>query len=67
MEKLKLYFLVVRPIVTYACETWILKEKITYRLMIFENKILSKIFDLTYENGSWLIKTNQELDKITKY
>jgi hypothetical protein len=24
--KLKLYFPVIRPVVTYACETWILKE-----------------------------------------
>ena len=27
--KLKLYFSVIRPVVTYACETWILKETIT--------------------------------------
>ena len=26
--KLKLYFSVIRPVVTYACETWILKETI---------------------------------------
>ena len=65
--KLKLYFSVIRPVVTYACETWILKEKITNRLMVFERKILRKIFDPTYENGSWRIKTNQELDKIIKH
>jgi hypothetical protein len=33
--KLKLYFSVIIPIVTYACETWILKETITHRLMVF--------------------------------
>jgi hypothetical protein len=52
MAKLKLYFSVIRPIVTYACETWILKETITHRLMVFETKILRKIFGPTYENGS---------------
>jgi hypothetical protein len=26
--KLKLYYTVIRPIVTYSCETWILKETI---------------------------------------
>jgi hypothetical protein len=37
MAKLKLYS-VIRPIVTYACETWTLKETITHRLMVFEGK-----------------------------
>jgi len=36
--KLKLYFSVIRPVVTYACETWILKEIITNRLMVFKGK-----------------------------
>ena len=61
--KLKLYFSIIRPVVTYACETWILKETITNRLMVFERKI----FGTTYENGFWRIKTNQELDKIIKH
>ena len=64
--KLKLYFSVVRPVATYACEMWILKETITNRLMVFESYILRKIFGATYENGSWRIKTNQKLDKIIK-
>ena len=64
---MKLYFSVIRPVVTYACETWILKETITNRLMVFERKILRKIFGPTYENGSWRLKTNQELDKLIKH
>ena len=62
--KLKLYFSVIRPVVTYASETWIIEETITNRLMVFERKILRKIFSSTYENGSWRIKTNQELDTL---
>ena len=65
--KLKLYFSVIRAVVTYACETWILKETITNILMVFERKVLRKIFGPTYENGSWRIKTNQELDKLIKH
>jgi len=65
--KLKLYFSVIRPVVTYACETWILKETITNRLMVFERKILRKTFGPTYENGSWRIKTNEELEKLMKH
>jgi uncharacterized membrane protein len=58
------YFSVIRSIVTYACETWTLKETITHRIMVLERKIFRKIFGPTYENGFWLIKTNQELHKI---
>ena len=65
--KLKLFLSVIRPAVTCACETWILKETVTDRLMVFEKKILRKIFGPTYENGSWRIKTNQELDKIIQH
>ena len=35
--------------------------------MVLERKILRKIFDPTYEKGSWRIKINQELDKLTKH
>jgi len=35
--------------------------------MVFEGKILRKIFSPTYENGSWRIKTNQELGKLIKH
>jgi len=51
MAKLKLYCSVIRPVVTYACETWTLKETITNRLMVFETKVLRKIFVPENENG----------------
>jgi hypothetical protein len=35
--------------------------------MVFERKILRKIFGPTYENGFWRIKNNQKLDQIIKY
>jgi hypothetical protein len=57
---------VIRPVVTYACETWTRKETITNRLMLYERKVLRKIFGPTNENDFWRIKTNQELVKIIK-
>ena len=33
----------------------------------FERKILRKIFGPTHENGSWRIKSSEELDKLIKY
>ena len=66
-SKLKLYWTLIRPIVTYACETWVLKENIIQKLMIFERKILRKIFGPTKEvNSLWRIKTNEELDELIK-
>jgi len=54
-------------VVIFVCETWILKETIISRIMVFERNILRKIFGPTYENGSWRIKTNQELDKLIQH
>jgi hypothetical protein len=65
--KLKLYYSWIRPIVTYSCKTWILKETIINKLLVFERKILRKIFGPNNENGIWRIKTNQELDDIIKH
>ena len=56
------------PIVTCACETWALKETIKYKLMVFESKVLSKIFGPTKErDGTLRIKTNDELDKLLRH
>jgi len=44
--------------VTYASETWVLKETIIQKLLVFERKILRRL---------WRIKTNEELDKLIKH
>jgi hypothetical protein len=57
----------IRPIVTYVAETWVLKESIINKLMIFERKIMRKIFGPTRtDDGYWRIKTNQEMNDILK-
>jgi hypothetical protein len=66
-SKLKLYRTVIRPIVTYTSETWVLKETVSQKLLVFERKILRKIFWPTKENQIWRVKTNEELDKPIKY
>jgi len=38
--------------VTYASETWALKENIIQKLLAFERKILRGIFGPTYERKS---------------
>jgi hypothetical protein len=53
--------------VTYASETWVLKENIIQKLLIFERKILRGIFGATKENQTWRIKNNEKLDKLIKH
>jgi len=67
VTKLKLYRTVIRPIVTCASEIWVLKEAIIQKLLVFERKILRKIFGPTKENQIWRVKTNEELDKLIKH
>jgi len=66
-SKLKLYRTVIRPTVTSASETWVLKETITQKLLVFERKILRRIFGPTKENQIWRVKTIEELDKLIKH
>jgi hypothetical protein len=52
----------------HACETWVLKETVKDKLMVFESKVLRRIFGPTKErDGTWRIKTNDGLDKLVKY
>jgi hypothetical protein len=48
-SKLKLYWSIIRPIVTYACVAWVLKETIKNKLMVFERKVLRRISGPTKE------------------
>jgi hypothetical protein len=45
----------------------VLKEAIIQKLLVFERKILRRIFGPTKENQIWRVKTNEELDKLIKH
>ena len=65
--KLQLYNTLMRPIVTYASETWVLKENMINKLLIVERKITRKILGpIRSDDGHWRIKTNQEISDILK-
>jgi hypothetical protein len=67
-SKFKLYWSIIRPIVTYACKTWVLKETMKNKLMVFERKVLRRISVPTKErDGTWRIKTNDELDELIRH
>ena len=44
--KVNTYKTIILPIVLYVCETWSLTLKEDYRLRVFENKVLRKIFEV---------------------
>jgi len=63
---LKLYWSIIRPIITYACDTWVFEMSYKNKLMVFGRKVLRRIFGPTKErDGTWRIKTNDELDELT--
>ena len=60
-SKLWMYKTLVRPVVTYACETWVLKENIKTKLRIFKRKVIRRIYGPTKEkDGTWQIKSNED-------
>jgi hypothetical protein len=60
-----MYQTLVRPIVTYGCETWGLKENIKSKLRVLERKVLRRIYGPTKESdGTWRIKWNEELNRL---
>jgi len=42
--KIKIYRTVILPVVLYGCETWALTLREELRLMVFDNRVLRKIF-----------------------
>ena len=62
-SKLRMYKTLARLVVTYACETWVLKENIKTKLRVFERKVLRRMCGPTKEkDGTWRIKWNEELN-----
>jgi hypothetical protein len=56
--KLQLYNTVIRPTVTYASKTWVLKENMINKLMIFERKVM-----MMANGGSKLIAKSMIYEK----
>jgi hypothetical protein len=64
-SKLRVYHTLVRPLVTYVCETWVLKDNIKLKLMVFERKVFRRIYGPTkVRDGTRRIKSNEELNRL---
>jgi hypothetical protein len=59
--KLIIYKTLVRPVLTYASETWAIVKTEERLLELFERKILCRILGPICENGKWRKRFNREL------
>jgi hypothetical protein len=65
-NKIKLYKTLIRPVLAYGSETWVLSKSDEAILGVFKRRILRAIFGPTNENGEWRIKYNNELYTLYK-
>jgi hypothetical protein len=61
--KIRIYKNIILPVVLYGCETWSLTLKEEHRLIVFENRVLRKIFGSKrdYVTGEWRKLHSEEL------
>jgi hypothetical protein len=61
--KIKIYTTIILPVVLYGCETWSLTLREEYRLRVFENRVLRRIFGPKGDEvtGGWRKLHNEEL------
>ena len=56
-----MYKVLIRPVLTYASETWTLSKTIERRVSLFERKALRCIFGAKQENEIWRKRYSYEL------
>jgi len=61
--KIKIYRTIILPVVLYGCETWSLTLREERRLMVFENRVLRRVFGTKRDEvtGEWRKLHNEEL------
>jgi hypothetical protein len=64
--KLLLYKTIIRPVLAYGAETWLMTKQDEEHLRCPERKILRKIFGPKYQGGNWYQRTNRELYELFK-
>ena len=64
--KVRLYKTLIKPVLMYGSETWVLNENDQKKLGTFERKILRKIYGPVNEKGEWRIWYNKELYELYK-
>lgn len=62
--KLKVYNTLIKPVVTYGAETWVMRKEDEENLRKFERKIVRKIYGPVKRGDQWMIRTNEEINNI---
>ena len=64
--KIKIYRTIILPMVLYGCETWSLTLREERRLMVFENRVLRKVYGPKRDEvtGEWRRLHNEELNDL---
>jgi hypothetical protein len=62
--KIKIYKIVLLPVVLYGCESWSLNLREEHRLRVFEKRVLSMFGPKREEDGSWKKLHNYELHNL---
>ena len=64
--KIKIYRIILLPVVLYGCETWSLISREGCRLRVFENRVLRRIFGAMRDDitGEWRKVHNEEINDL---
>jgi hypothetical protein len=62
--KMKIYKIVILPVLLYGCETWSLTLREEHRLRFFESRVLKIFGPKREEDGSWRKLHNDELHSL---
>jgi hypothetical protein len=60
-HKLTVYKTLIKPVLMYGAETWVLGKADVLRLGAFERKILRRIYGPICEEAAWRSRYNEEL------
>jgi len=64
--KIKIYRIIILPVVLYGCEVWSLTLREERKLRVFENMVLRRIFGTRRDEvtGEWRRLHNEELSDL---
>jgi hypothetical protein len=64
---MSVYKTIIRPVVTYGSETWMINTTHEGKLKIFARKILRSVYRPVQDsNNEWRVRTNQEIEALIK-